>query len=1273
MPSKFQRVSELAGQTAQNVTRGGHAWKDYLNTASRLYKYSFDDQLLIYAQRPDATACASMELWNGTMHRWVRSGSKGIALIRKDSGRPHLEYVFDVADTRPVRGAKVPYLWSLREEHHSSVLSALERRYGPTEDGNTVQRLMEIASAAVQEVYREHLRDLAYDAEGSFLEGLDDLNLEVRYRNLLTASVQYALLARCGFDASDYIEDEDLDGIREFSTPAVLHHLGDTANSISREILLEVGAAIRTYERSAVREGQNISEKPLANPGVIGYTTGRENFNTVNRESTERSAEHERTDIHTGGRLPASRPDDGRRGRDGGNAPGQVRDAAGDVSERTPSRDVHVDAADREAGRASAGDRRTGAGAGGPDRERADEARRRQRDDEGQRSDGLGADGQQLHGPGRGDGAGGDRLQVTSEEESDTEQAAGDEPAAFPSAEGETAEPEAPAEEAPPYHFALFPSVEEQVENIAEAQAEEARPAAQQTELSMLENRVPEAVIGRALTAGGNEPHSIERIVAHFQKFQSPGDTVRFLRDEFKPGGKGVTIAGRDYALLYDEQGLHIAAGNTARATGSTFVSWPGVAQIISDMLTAGTYAPQEKIDSARENEFQELAQKLAFMRQDFSDEAIDQAFLPTISEAYEGNHYPEINLQIAELLKKPEKRSEITEEMTRFVASYQEDRTLLRFRPPVTPMELLARIRKMDEPVKEFHALEGVESVRGSFITEDEINQLLQRGSGISEGKIRIYAYFMQGHNPQECMAFLRKEYGEGGFAVTGYNESHGSKGIKFTREDEFSGYAGYDTVTLNWNQAQKRIRAMIENGSYLNEKERAYLPQYERLQLAREIYAFQYYNPNDAERVYPHEWNYDAAEEVILPLLNTPGQAEVLYRQMTEAFASVSSEDRAYSLMEPALRDLGAFLHGEYSLFTPLPEAALEAERQKEQQRKEDKRETRKPAKENRSEPEPAPGTLAAAARALARKLPAKTGEEPSGQFSLFQADPEPEQPPLFDPAQEAPTPAQPEPPKPPRRNTTVVETILSPDLEQEAREKDAARKQAVETLNGRGIEVSQKLMDYITGVLDRDAVHAERIVARVEEILNPPADPEAEEKYRVGYAFMGNGLTVWNSLEEENGDYKTIAHIDPNRSFRFYDDSLPESVKTRIIHIAATSTETISASQDSPVFNVPPMIREQAREMEQQEQENVRCSLRRRALPSVRATIWTRCPRTVGAWFVSTLSRPTITTSYAPTWTATNESRWSFPVTASTDMWTADALRLCGQPPQRRQEIA
>ena len=161
------------------------------------------------------------------MRRWVKPRSKGIALIRTGAGgRPHLEYVFDVADTRPVRGAKMPYLWEMTAEKSGAVAAALERQYGPSEETDIGWQLMEQASRAVGGVYRDDLEDLRYDAEGSLLEELDDLNLEVRYKNLLTASVQYTVLTRCGLDPSDYLEDEDLAGITEFSTPAVLHHLG---------------------------------------------------------------------------------------------------------------------------------------------------------------------------------------------------------------------------------------------------------------------------------------------------------------------------------------------------------------------------------------------------------------------------------------------------------------------------------------------------------------------------------------------------------------------------------------------------------------------------------------------------------------------------------------------------------------------------------------------------------------------------------------------------------------------------------------------------------------------------------------------------------------------------------------------------------------------------------------------------------------------------------------------------------------------------------------
>ena len=298
MASKLQFVSELANQTAHTVTRDVDGWKRYLTTASRLYKYPFNEQLLIHAQRPDATACASMELWNETMRRWVKPRSKGIALIRKNaSGKPHLEYVFDVEDTRPVKGAKTPYLWEMRPEHHAAVAEALEQQYGPSEETDFGDQLMEQASRAVSEIYRDRLHDLAYDVADSFLEELDDLNLEVRFKNLLTASVQYTLLTRCGLDPADYLEDEDLSGITEFSTPAVLHHLGSSASEVSMNLLNEIGRAVRTYDREQAKNNQRISEKPLAKSPVIGYTKVKEQFSTVKRESRERSITHdERTD-----------------------------------------------------------------------------------------------------------------------------------------------------------------------------------------------------------------------------------------------------------------------------------------------------------------------------------------------------------------------------------------------------------------------------------------------------------------------------------------------------------------------------------------------------------------------------------------------------------------------------------------------------------------------------------------------------------------------------------------------------------------------------------------------------------------------------------------------------------------------------------------------------------------------------------------------------------------------------------------------------------------
>ena len=981
MASKLQFVSELANQTAHSVTRDVDGWKRYLTTASRLYKYPFDDQLLIYAQRPDATACADMDLWNETMRRWVKPRSKGIALIHKDGGgRPRLEYVFDVSDTRPVKGAKMPYLWEMRSEHHAAVVEALERQYGPSNEADFGQQLMEQVGRAVGEIYQDHLADVIYDTGDILPEELDAFTLEVRFCNLLTASVQYTVLTRCGLDPSGYLEDEDLQGITEFSTPVVLHHLGSAVSEVSMNLLNEISRTIRNYDREQAKNNQRNSEKPLAKSPVIDYTKGKEEFNAVKRESAERSENHGGTDLHEGGRLPDPQPDDGRRGRDGGVSPGQVRNAAGDVPEGASSRDVHLDAADRAAGAAPAGDRPAGAGSGGPDGGRSEEAERRERGDEGPRSDGLGAGGKQLQGPGGGDRAGGDRLQVNPESE---EQTAGGEPAVSASVEPAAAEEPPASAELPAAQFMLFPTVEEQIENIVQAQAEEQQAAQQQIVTPV--GQVPEAVIGCALTSGSNKERSIEHIVAFFQKGPTGSAAASFMKTEFGEGGKGVNIAGQDYALWFSSEGFRIAPGRSAFGPGSTLVTWGNAAVMVVGLLRDGKFAAQDRIDAAPDNEIRELAEKLWYLRQDFDGDAKELNLMPTISQHYLGKGFPEDTKEIAELLKNPVSRQQIIQELFDFTRQYRL-RSLLRFRKIHNPQKLFDDISSLTTVKEQYKAVEGFVPAAGKFVTEDEIDRLLTGGPKISESKLGIYSYFVQGHNAKECAAFLRESYGIGGYCYTGHGEWYDGKGIRLSRSDSFSSKE-YDTVSLNWSQVQKRIRGLIDSGQYLNRMEKDAIPRYEKMQLARKIYGFQYDNPNDPNRTYPHTWDVMAAERDILPLLDDAGKSAALYADMVKAMAGVSPDDRACARMESALQDMGAFIRGEYSLFTPLSEAVLEAERRQKQAAKEGKEEQGQSNRRAASEPPPASGDrLAAAARALAKKMPAVDKEDQDGQFNLF-----------------------------------------------------------------------------------------------------------------------------------------------------------------------------------------------------------------------------------------------------------------------------------------------
>ncbi len=535
MATRFQTVSELAADTAAKLTRGAQPWMDFLSSAARMYKYPYTDQVLIYAQKPDATACIEMERWNGRFHRWVKAGTKSIALL--NASGDGLRHVFDVSDTRPGKGGKEPYVWQMREEHTAPVLSALGKRYGVEGDG-LAERLMAAAAAAVKEDYRDHLKDLMYAKEGSFLEELDGLNTGVVLRDTLTASVQYMVLARCGLDPADYLEPVDFCHVPEFSTTAALTCLGNATSDISLSVLREVERTVKAVDR------QNNQQKPLAKPAEMGYTE----FSKLNRESkTEGSATHGDTGIHPDRGLPRTQPDLE------GAAPGghrEVRAAAPDLSHGAPQGPLQRDAAERDPDRASAGGQSDLPGAHRRDGEADGRDAGRDRGAEGAGPDGVGAADEQHPALGGGDRAGGGGL---------------------PGGAGQ---------------LTLFPSQAEQIEQIAAAEDEKSSAFA-----------LPQEEVNRVLLLGSNYQNGKFRIQERLQQPHAPKDNVRFLMDEYRTSSGSFTLSdGSTGHVWYDRRGVGISLHGFDHTKPDMLLTWTAVEQQLRALVLSGRYlTPEER------------------------------------------------------------------------------------------------------------------------------------------------------------------------------------------------------------------------------------------------------------------------------------------------------------------------------------------------------------------------------------------------------------------------------------------------------------------------------------------------------------------------------------------------------------------------------------------------------------------------------------------------------------------------------------------------------
>ena len=749
MPNKLQAYAEQAERTARQITGSHLAWTAFLTTAARLYKYPYNEQLMIYMQRPEATACAEYDFWNEKMGRYVRRGSTGIALIDASGYKPRLKYVFDVSDTGGKENARRVNLWELKDAHTDSVSAMLERNYGVSGKNGLSEQFENVASQLAAEYWRDHSRDILGIVADSYLEEYDDYNIEVAFKNAAAVSITYSLMSRCGMQPEDHFEHEDFFSIFDFNTPRTVAALGTAVSEINEQVLRQIEVTIRNYERE---------------------------------HSAERTAEHgEQPDLHEERRLPDSRPED----RGAGAAPRQVRADAPEVPEGASAHPLEPDDLGGDPVPAPAGDR-----AGGAEPLRADDAGA----GGGGRSDGgaesprpneMGGPDEHLQGAGGGSDSRGADLRITE----------------HPARGGQ---------------LSFFPTEAEQITAIEEAESA-------QTPFAF---SVSQAQLDHVLRLGGNSDATRMVIAAAFQKQKSLEDVAALLQNTFH-GGSGFKTPEGELSAWYAVDGIHIAPGRSAEYVRTAqVIAWQDAAVRISQLMDSGAYASNVELAEAGQHERMLLAQALWYLKHDLSDEAREQGYLSCM-DTLRGGGFPDETERLAERLTDSSFRDTLSGEFAQFYAAHEQDRGLLRFHYHKLE-NIWQSLRELPLPRRDFSSEMTAVPELARFITEDEIDHALDRGSGVEGGKGRIYEYFTADHTGREKAAFLKDEYGIGGrsHAVSGAShsgENHDSRGITLKKAD-------CANVELSWTKVAARIDSLIQKDRFLSPREKERYAQLQR-----------------------------------------------------------------------------------------------------------------------------------------------------------------------------------------------------------------------------------------------------------------------------------------------------------------------------------------------------------------------------------------------------------------------------------------------------------
>ena len=991
----YKALTELYRETQRKVTAPSE-WQAFLAAACRNYRLTFDEQLLVYAQRPDATAVLEIERWNRQFGRWVNRGANGIAVFDGEhTGKPRLKYYFDISDTHEARFPRPVPIWTVREEYAPDIIETLENSFGELEHKEDLgAALLSAAKNAVEDNMPDYLSELKSLTEGSFLEELDGLNLEVEYRRAVQNSIGYMLLGRCGLDPSEYFEDEDFRDVTDFNTPQTLNALGVAAGDISQMCLSAISRTVLALQRQPKKENRTFETQPQIQYAVTEQKTTQ----------PERSFEYGRDHIHETGRLqpaePAAAPG-------GAGSPWEIRIASEAVPQGAPQDHLHEPVDQRETLQPPGGDPAERPAPDGGNRSADGEGPGRDGGTESQRPDEMGADDEQHPERGGGNSAGGADLQLKDE----PEESAGGEQLPALLDEKQIMAVIANKDDDLKYKkqqielfFSVHPDEQERAEYlksayqdrfteiIADGQRLGYRPQEDgllmwegaylsrtkesvfswdlvagwtarlidkkeyfiQTDIPRLPTQegqqmslfdfaafqqpartegaaqpsvfphpaLPQQVIDEALCIGSNHKHSRLIICAYFKKDKP--DNARFLAEHYGENGAGFYLNGKKYALWYNAEGIRIAEGESARRSSAALIPWEQAAARIRELLDLGRYMPQSELDQVDRYEVNALADRLLLMFRDIEDE--DKRFFPSLRAVYDKpGGFPEAAEEIAGLLSREDGLQAILSEYEAFAAAYQENPAILRFRF-YRPLALQAQLADLQREPLHFTAAEGYDPQRRLYISTDEIDNLLRGGKRSVDYRLAVYSFYRNHTDRKEREDFLKHYHGE----YSGYGGGNDdvtyqlSKGVSFSHGSIAAPYA---KVELKWSAVEKHVSAMIAQGRFLSEDDRAAMPQYEKHQLARNIRTFFENVPQEQPHPYPFGFDYWDAVKVIEPQLDDPACVEEIHQMMVPIWKATPQGDRVYALRQQAFENLTAFRQGTFTLFAEHKEPAAPA----------------------------------------------------------------------------------------------------------------------------------------------------------------------------------------------------------------------------------------------------------------------------------------------------------------------------------------------------------